>query len=201
MSVLYLASKQGFNVLLSAAITVVLFLIMMVLIKTENVNIKEITKIKIDPFIHEHTPITEQKIDLEELKPIEPVVEPDLELDPIVIKGGVHLGGITYRPPVTNKGDGPSIADGGPVSIMKVAPIYPDVAARRGIEGYVDVRFSVTSSGTTSSVVVIQANPERIFNKSAIRAVKRWKYKPKMDDGIAVQANDIYARIRFSLDS
>lgn len=84
--------------------------------------------------------------------------------------------------------------------MVKVNPTYPQPAATKGIEGFVDVIFDVTETGSTKNIEVVYAEPERIFNSSVIKAVSRWKYKPKMEDGIAVTVRGVRERIRFNLE-
>jgi protein TonB len=195
--------KHSFSSVIAGVVTVFLFLLMMSLITVDNIVIKDVPNTKIAIFIQGVDPVIEDRpIDLEKLKPVDPVEEPLLNIDKFDDNFNLTNDGIAaYQPPVVGEKQKISVADGGPISIMKVAPVYPDSAARKGLEGYVDVRFSVTASGTTNDIVVVEAIPERIFNRAAIRAVKRWKYKPKTDAGVAVAANGIYARIRFALDN
>jgi periplasmic protein TonB len=63
------------------------------------------------------------------------------------------------------------------------APQYPPDAARKRQEGWVEVEFTVTADGSITGVSVVNANPTRVFNDSAIRAVQSWTFKPRMDNG------------------
>ena len=56
-----------------------------------------------------------------------------------------------------------------------------------GVEGWVKVRFTVEPDGSVSSPKVIQSKPPRVFDTAALRAIKKWKFKPKVVNGIAVQ--------------
>lgn len=67
--------------------------------------------------------------------------------------------------------------------IVRVNPQYPPRAAERGITGWVHLEFTVTETGAVVNARVIDADPPSIFNRSAIRAVERWKYKPMMVNG------------------
>lgn len=90
--------------------------------------------------------------------------------------------------------------DGQILPFVKVAPAYPSNAAMKGIEGYVDVLFDVTEMGTTTNIRVVGFSPSTIFNKSVIKSIKGWKYKPNVVDGVAVKTFDIKERIRFNLE-
>lgn len=78
------------------------------------------------------------------------------------------------------------------------APEYPADAARKRTEGWVEVEFTITPDGQVSNVSVVNANPARVFNASAIRAVQQWSFKPRMDNGKAVEEK-MRRRIEFRL--
>lgn len=86
-----------------------------------------------------------------------------------------------------------------PVPTMMVQPNYPMAAASRGYEGFVEVQFDVTATGATANVVVIKAEPERVFNRAAIGAVQKWKYSPVMVDGQAQPYYGMVQRLVFEL--
>jgi TonB family protein len=85
-----------------------------------------------------------------------------------------------------------------PRLIQRVAADYPPEAARKGIEGSVDVSFTVTPQGKVSDVTVVNAVPSDIFNRAAITAVRHWKYEPKMINGVPVEAHE-QLRVQFKL--
>jgi protein TonB len=64
--------------------------------------------------------------------------------------------------------------DGEYLPIVKVAPVYPRRALSRGIEGFVIVEFTVTTSGTVETPRVLQAEPEEIFNRAAMDAATKF---------------------------
>lgn len=65
--------------------------------------------------------------------------------------------------------------------IVRIEPIYPKQAAEQSIEGSVVLGFTITETGKTDNIVVISAEPQNVFNKEAIRALKKWRYKPGSD--------------------
>ena len=94
-----------------------------------------------------------------------------------------------------------SAGEGDYLPIIKVAPIYPRRAANRGIEGYVLVEFTVTKKGTVKDVKVIESKPtSSIFHKSARRAALKFKYKPRVVNGKAVEVPGVRNLIRFKLE-
>ncbi len=62
------------------------------------------------------------------------------------------------------------------------------------------VEFTVTPSGGVRDPRVIEADPENIFNRAALRAAEKFKYKPKVVDGQPVEVPGVRTIIRFELD-
>jgi protein TonB len=93
-----------------------------------------------------------------------------------------------------------SVSDGEYLPIVKVAPQYPRRAAQRGIEGYVILEFTVTKLGTVINPVVIEAKPANVFDRSAMSAALKFKYKPKIVDGVAQEVTGVRNIIRFQLE-
>lgn len=95
---------------------------------------------------------------------------------------------------------GANSGEGDYLPIIKVAPVYPRQALRRGLEGYVLVSFTVTKLGTVIDPVVIEASPENVFNKAALAAVKKFKYKPRVVNGQAIDVAGVKNLIRFEIE-
>lgn len=114
---------------------------------------------------------------------------------------GFDIGGFDIGSELSvDAGLGGGSGDGEYLPIVKVAPNYPRRAAQKGIEGYVVVEFSVSTLGTVKNPKVIEADPPNIFNKEAIKAAKKFKYKPKIENGKAVEVTGVRNIIRFELD-
>ncbi|MFQ3194080.1 MAG: protein TonB [Colwellia sp.] len=90
--------------------------------------------------------------------------------------------------------------DGDYLPIVKVAPIYPRRAQSRGIEGYVIVEFIVTKNGSVRDAIVIKAEPEGIFDRAAMDAALKFKYKPRVVDGVAMEVAGVQNKISFQID-
>ncbi|MBA6223822.1 energy transducer TonB [Colwellia sp. MB02u-18] len=90
--------------------------------------------------------------------------------------------------------------DGDYLPIVKVAPIYPRRAQARGIAGYVIVEFTVTKNGSVKDPVVVEANPESLFDRAAMDAVLKFKYKPRVVDGEAMAVAGVQNKITFQID-
>ena len=61
---------------------------------------------------------------------------------------------------------------------FKVEPIYPMFAVKRGIEGWVKIKFSIAENGAVVAPKVIASEPPRVFEQTALTAVSRWRYPP-----------------------
>ncbi len=77
------------------------------------------------------------------------------------------------------------------IALVRINPQYPMRARQRKIEGYVKMRVYVGTDGKTKKVEIIEANPPKIFNRAAIRALYRWKFKPKTVGGKPVEQTGI----------
>jgi len=91
-------------------------------------------------------------------------------------------------------------SDGDIMPMVRVAPQYPRRALSRGIEGWVEVEFTISKVGTVENARVSDADPPSIFNRAALKAVAKWKYKPKIEDGIAVERHGVKVVLTFELD-
>ena len=85
------------------------------------------------------------------------------------------------------------------VPLVRVEPQYPMSAKQRGIEGWVELMFTITRAGTVADVVVTASQPGTIFNRAAVQAVGKWKYNPKVVDGSPVDRPGVRQRIKFQL--
>jgi len=91
-------------------------------------------------------------------------------------------------------------ADGDYLPIVKVAPVYPRRAQDRGIEGYVIVEFTVTKTGAVRDPKVVEYDPSTIFNKAALAAALKFKYKPRIVNGEAIEVHGVLNKITFRLE-
>ncbi len=85
------------------------------------------------------------------------------------------------------------------VPLVRVDPQYPPTARQRRIEGWVDIEFTIGPAGTVENAKVIGAHPRTVFEQSALRAIRRWRYNAKIEDGKAVAQHGLRVRIRFEL--
>jgi periplasmic protein TonB len=105
-----------------------------------------------------------------------------------------------FEPARFTRPDGvPLRPDGDVIPIVRQPPEYPPREATKGTEGWVQVRFTVTTIGTVRDAVVVAAEPERVFDDAALKAIARWRYNPKVEDGVAVERVGLQTIIRFEM--
>lgn len=119
------------------------------------------------------------EIELDDTKP-PPIQNLDIDIPDFDIPTdfkGAFLGDIS------NLGSGTSQL----IPLVKVAPRCPPEAALAGTNGEVLLNLLVNASGRVEKIRLLRANPPRVFNREATKAVRRWQFKPKTIDGIAVE--------------
>jgi protein TonB len=89
-------------------------------------------------------------------------------------------------------------ADTEPVPLVRVDPEYPPRAAQRGIKGYVVVQFTISPLGTVQDLRVVEAQPPQVFDRAVLDAVRRWKYNPRIENGVAVPQEGVQTRLTFA---
>lgn len=120
--------------------------------------------------------------------------EPDSDGFSLAIPGvdtgsvGVNIGGI-----------GGMMRDGDATPIVRIDPKYPPQAARDGTEGWVELSFTINEVGGVEDVEVINAEPKRVFDREAKRALRKWKYRPKVVDGVAMRQPGLKVKLEFTL--
>lgn len=83
--------------------------------------------------------------------------------------------------------------------IVKVAPIYPPRAAARGLEGYVVVQYTVNATGSTQDAVVLESS-STLFERAALESALKYKYKPRIENGVPVSVPGVTTKIIFALE-
>jgi len=83
--------------------------------------------------------------------------------------------------------------------IVRIEPQYPRKAALIGAEGFVILQFDITSVGTVTNISILQASPPNIFNNNAIKALQKWKYKPKIVHNKPMMQKGLKVRLDFIL--
>lgn len=83
--------------------------------------------------------------------------------------------------------------------VVQMHPVYPMIAKRQGIEGWVKVRFLVTETGRVEKISILDAQPPNIFDHAVIQCVNAWRFKPGTVEGVPV---NVWAEtvVRFELE-
>lgn len=95
---------------------------------------------------------------------------------------------------------GMASGDGEYLPIVKVAPIYPRRAQTRGISGYCIVEYTVTTSGAIRDPVAVDCQPEGVFEKASVKASLKFKYKPRVVDGEAIEVAGVQNKFTYTLE-
>ena len=90
--------------------------------------------------------------------------------------------------------------DGEYLPVVKVRAKYPSRAIEQGIEGSVTVEFTVTEKGIVNDPVVVESDPPGIFDRAAVNAALKFKYKPKVVDGQPIRVEGVKHKIVFELE-
>ncbi|MDK2777677.1 MAG: energy transducer TonB [Pseudomonadota bacterium] len=199
--------RFGASLAVAAVATFAVFWMMQSLISTGGSVLNEQDYGKLQSFIMSKPDDDVQTKDRKPKKPPAPPQEPpqpDMP-KPDIAKAdtsGFDIGGFDLGADLNVDAglSGAGTGDGEYLPIVKVAPTYPRRAAQRGIEGYVVVEFTVTTLGTVIDPHVIEADPPGIFDRAAMQAVTKFKYKPKMENGKPLEVKGVRNIIRFELD-
>jgi protein TonB len=151
--------------------------------RNENLNIQDLTPEK--PPKPPETPPETPPQDMDNIDPDAPTID----IGRPTVDANTDIGGP----------GGMNIAEGDYLPIVRVAPVYPSRALSRGLEGFVDMSFTVTTTGTVSDPIVLQSTSS-LFERAATRAVLKFKYKPRVVDGVPVEVSGVKTRITFELE-
>ena len=91
------------------------------------------------------------------------------------------------------------LSDRAPLPLVRVEPQYPPQAARKGLEGWVQVQFTISIAGSVRDAVVLKSS-DSVFERAAITAVNKWKYQPQMKEGKPVETSEIRVVVRFRME-
>lgn len=192
-------------ILLGAVVTFSLFYLMQFLI-TQGVGEPETrTAIRIADI---SIPEIEIEVTRAEPRPQEPDVPeeapelPDLEVDAMQVDTGASLNVARVEVDMGNINSNVTVGinDTEMLPIVTVQPQYPTRALSRGIEGWCLVSFTVTVNGTVENPVVVDADPVDVFDNASLRAVTRFKFNPRVEDGEPVPVEGVQYLFRYNLD-
>jgi len=195
-------ARYATSIGIGTAVTFGLLFLMQLLIATGRGALTEGNSFRITDFVRvERTEVIETKKEMPE-KPPEPETPPDMpdqsmtdnfdnsmavSMSAPSIDAGLSIGGIGF-----------GVSDGEYLPIVKVAPVYPSRALSRNLEGFVIVEFTVTPAGAVRDVFVVESTSS-LFERAATTAALKFKYKPRVIDGIAVEVPGVRNKISFEI--
>ena len=193
----YIAAVAG-----GGSVTFGLLFIMQLLIATGEEAVTDAERVRLHEFVLvERTTIIKPKNPKPE-KPPEPEDPPDIRetklTDQFDKTMGVFVPTPTTEVNLNVTGVGFGVSDGEYLPIVKVAPVYPSRALSRGLEGHVIVEFTVTQTGAVKDVFVVESTSS-LFERAAVEAAYKFKYKPRVIDGAAVEVPGVRNKITFEI--
>jgi len=98
-----------------------------------------------------------------------PVFAPTVDLSAALKNAGISMG-----------------TESDVLPMLRIPPVYPRNAKLAKIQGFVKMEVVINPDGTVNDITVIEATPPRMFDNAAVSAMKQWKFKPKLINGVAV---------------
>ena len=190
------------SILLAIPVVVGLFMIMHSLIDRDFEN-PEVSNTKIAELVQ---PDEEIQLETAVRKPekVEDPEEPPPEMDMAMIDLNMDTNienvAPTARVDISISTSGMSSGDGEYLPIVKVAPIYPRRAQTRGITGYCIVEYTVTTSGAIRDPFAVDCQPSGVFEKASVKAATKFKYKPRVVDGEAIEVAGVQNKFTYELE-
>jgi protein TonB len=195
-------ARYATSIGIGAAVTFGLLFIMQLLIATGRGALTEASAFRLSDFVRvERNEIIETKQEKPE-KPPEPETPPEMPTpsaaDSFDNSMAVSMSAPSLDAGLSIGGVGFGVSDGEYLPIVKVAPVYPSRALSRGLEGYVIVEFTVTSNGSVRDVSVVEST-STLFERAAMEAALKFKYKPRVIDGQPVEVPGVRNKITFEI--
>lgn len=133
--------------------------------------------------------------------------EPPPDMEPLDFDMDVDMNSANIAPTVAMNvsinASGLSSGDGEYLPIVKVAPIYPRRAQTRGISGTCIVTYTVTTTGAIRDPYIeneTDCSPKGIFERASIKAALKFKYKPRVVDGQAIEVAGVRNKFTYELE-
>jgi protein TonB len=200
------ASRLMAGLVAGIAVTAGLFWIMQYLLETGE---QELVESPISATLEFVLPPREE----EEInkKPIDPIPPPAVQPSPPEPTSfGEETKIITFGPGSEPVPHGPggslkeifdSVGDGDYLPLVKVTPIYPQRALAKGMEGHCTVQYTVTTLGTIRDPFVVELQcTHSLFHRVSLDAALKFKYMPRVIDGVAVEVTGVQNRFIFRID-
>lgn len=197
------------GVVLATTVTAGLFWMMQFLIEIADSGLKDDDKIQFVDFVRVRRSEQTARREIKPKKPPPPEAPPEQpptpKMDDVAASADkIAVSAVPVETDIDLTGAGFSlgVGEGEYLPIVKVAPIYPDRALSRGIEGYCVVEYTVTRQGTVADVVVIEDQcTSRLFHRASTQAAQKFKYKPRVQDGETMQVPGVRNKFTFQIEN
>lgn len=188
---------------LAVVVTLALLLVMQKLIHND-ITMDEKQSRKIADIQMGNTEIEIQAAERKPDKPDEAEEQPP-EIQPQNLQDvNVNTDAVNVNPSLSAdlnfaKGPGLSASDGEYLPMVKVQAQYPRRALSRGIQGYCIVQYTVTKTGSTKDHQALDCSPKGIFERASLKASTKFKYKPRIEDGEAIEVTGVKNKFTYRL--
>jgi len=188
-------------------VTLLLLTLMIALIESNATPAEKVARIKLPDIFMPDIEVVEAKIIEKPEKPeVDETPPPEVpQQDFDQMDGDSNVGTIAAPDGVSgdidiNMGTGLSASDGEYLPIVKVAPVYPSRAAQRGVQGDVIIEYTVTTNGSVRDPRVVSSDSS-LLNSAALKSASKYKYKPRVVDGVPVEVPGVRTIIKFRLEN
>ena len=195
------------GIVLGLVVTAALFWTMQYLIETADRELNEGTSGNLVDFVRLKRDESIQRRQLKPKKPPPPDAPPPQPPTPQLdnLNPNAEKIAISAAPVETDiemsGGFSLGVGEGDYLPIVKVAPIYPQRALSRGIEGFCVVQYTVTKQGTIRDPFVIEDQcTSSLFHRASIQAALKFKYKPRVLDGQAVEVPGVQNKFTYEIE-
>jgi protein TonB len=200
------ASRLLIGIVVGSVITLFLFWFMQYMIETADRSLDESKRGSLVDFVRV---VRDETIERKTPKPTKPPPPdtpppqpptPQLDnLDPTAEKIAIQAAPVQTDIDMTG-GFSLGVGEGDYLPIVKVAPIYPQRALSRGIQGFCTVSYTVTRQGTIRDPVVVPGQcSSSLFERASIQAAMKFKYKPRVIDGQAVEVHGVQNKFTYEI--
>ncbi len=188
--------------LLSILVTLTLIAAMYALIKMKDPELDKAEGFKLPKFTYVAKNEDVQTITPKPARPDEVQEQPEVPDTKIVpdrvdINSELGLGAVKVG--INRDLKGFNSNDGEFLPIFRAPPIFPRRALERGICGWVELSYTVTSAGTVRDAVVVRSSSS-MFERNAVKAAEKYKYKPRQVGGKAVDVEGVSILISFEVE-
>ncbi|MDJ0699352.1 MAG: energy transducer TonB [Woeseiaceae bacterium] len=195
-------SKMPIVILTAVVVTILLFTAIEYLIGQRRVRLTEGANIEIANFIRAQEQSREVRSRRDPKAPEKPQQEMQQDLHKLQASSAGGMSSLDVDIPDIDL----DLDLGGSIAIareltplVRIPADYPISALSKEIEGWVLIRFTVTETGSVADPEILRSEPPGVFDRSAKRAVLKWKYQPQIVDGKPA-AVVTYTRLRFEME-